>query len=146
MINILILNSIFDKKIMKIKQISHFKAASAMELFGLTPDRNSIRDSADVRNDVANGASKVSRGAGIVGSAATVAAAIPGPHEPTAAVTAVTATGVGFAADVLEQVARPDQRKFFIDQFNARPHSTQNSFDRLNFSFIFRTNYDLHII
>jgi hypothetical protein len=78
---------------------------------GLTPDRNPIRDSADIRNDVADGASTVSRGAGIVGSAATTAAAIPGPHEPTAAVTAVTATGVGFAADVIEQVARPDVGK-----------------------------------
>jgi filamentous hemagglutinin len=83
---------------------------------GLTPDRNPIRDSADVRNDVADGASSVSRGAGIVGSAATAAAAIPGPHEPTAAATAVTATGVGFAADVLEQLVRPDPQKYFKEQ------------------------------
>jgi hypothetical protein len=36
------------------------------------------------------------------GRAATAAVAVPGPHQPGAAVTAATATGVGFVADVVE--------------------------------------------
>jgi filamentous hemagglutinin len=83
---------------------------------GVAPNRNSIRDSADVRNDVADGAALTSRGAGIVGSAATAAAAVPGPHEPAAAATAATATGVGLVADVVEQMIRPDPQKYFKEQ------------------------------
>jgi aldose 1-epimerase len=48
-INILILNFIFDKKIMKIKDISHLKPACIMELFGLTPDNDTV-DSIELTN------------------------------------------------------------------------------------------------
>jgi hypothetical protein len=71
-------------------------------------NRNPIRDSADVRNDVADGAALTSRGAGIVGSTATMAAEMPGPHQPGAAAAAVTATGIGLVSDVVEQLARPN--------------------------------------
>ena len=75
---------------------------------GVAGVRNSVRDVNDIRNDVADGAAVVSRGSGIVGSTATAASTIPGPHQPGAATTAVVATGVGFTADVIEQIARPD--------------------------------------
>jgi hypothetical protein len=75
---------------------------------GVAGVKNPVRDVTDVRNDVADGAALVSRGSGIVGSTATAASTIPGPHQPGAATTAVVATGVGFVADVVEQVARPD--------------------------------------
>jgi filamentous hemagglutinin len=53
----------------------------------------------------------VSRTSGIIGSAATAAAATPGPHQPVAAGTAVVATGVGMAADAVEQAINPDVGK-----------------------------------
>ena len=37
-----------------------------------------------------------------------MAAAVPGPHQPGAATTALVATGVGLAANLVEQVARPN--------------------------------------
>jgi hypothetical protein len=78
---------------------------------GLSGVKNPVRDINDIRGDVADGAEVVSRGAGIVGGTETAASKIPGPHQPGAATTAVVATGVGFAADVIEQVARPDMGK-----------------------------------
>jgi hypothetical protein len=75
---------------------------------GISPVRNPVRDINDIRNDVADGAALVSRGSGIVGSTATVAAVMPGPHQPGAATTALTATVVGLGADAVEQIARPD--------------------------------------
>ena len=83
---------------------------------GISPVANPIRNAADIQNDIANGASTVSRGAVIVGGAATTAAEIPGPHQPLAAETAITAAGVGFAADVVEQIVRPDPQKYFKEQ------------------------------
>ncbi|WP_439645555.1 hypothetical protein, partial [Serpentinimonas barnesii] len=73
--------------------------------------RDPLRDAADVRNDVAVMSEVVGRVAGIVGSTATAAAVQPGPHQPLATKVAVTATGVGLAADFVEQVARPDVGK-----------------------------------
>ncbi len=78
---------------------------------GVAGVKNPVRDVTDVRNDVADGAALVSRGSGIVGSTATAASTIPGPHQPGAATTAVVATGVGFVADVVEQVTRPSVGK-----------------------------------
>jgi hypothetical protein len=78
---------------------------------GVRGVRSPIRDGSDVRSDVAAGALVVSRVAGIVGSAATAAAVAPGPHQPGAATTAVVATGVGFAADAVQQLAKPDVGK-----------------------------------
>lgn len=78
---------------------------------GVLPERNAVRDEADIREDAADIASGVGRGAGVVSSAATAAATVPGPHQPAAATTAVIATGAGFAADVVEQVAQPDTGK-----------------------------------
>lgn len=83
---------------------------------GLLPVRNPVRDIEDIRHDVADGAAVVGRGAGIVEAGSTAAAVIPGAHQPGAVATAVTAAGVGFAANVLEQIARPDQKQFFINQ------------------------------
>ena len=67
-----------------------------------------LRDSGDVRKDVVKGAEGVSRTAGVVGSAATVAAATPGPHQPEAAALALTATGVGLVADGVVQALEPN--------------------------------------
>ena len=53
----------------------------------------------------------VSRGAGVIGSTATAAAAVPGPHQPVAAGTAVVAGTVGAAADAAEQAINPDGAK-----------------------------------
>lgn len=75
---------------------------------GTLPLRGPLRDGGDVRNDVATGADLLSRGAGVVGSAATMAAVVPGPHQPGAASVALGATGMGLAADALGQVAQPD--------------------------------------
>lgn len=69
----------------------------------------------DVRNDVADGAAVVIRGSDITAAASTMAAAVPGPHQPGAVTTAVVATGVGFVANVVEQVARPDVGKGLND-------------------------------
>jgi filamentous hemagglutinin len=82
--------------------------ASAECAGGVAGVKNPVRDGSDIRNDVADGAAGVSRGSGIVGSTATAASAIPGPHQPGAVTTALVATGVGFTADVIEQIARPD--------------------------------------
>jgi hypothetical protein len=85
--------------------------ASAECAGGVAGVKNAVRDVTDMRNDVADGAAGVSRGSGIVGSTATAASAIPGPHQPGAVTTALVATGVGFTADVIEQIARPDVGK-----------------------------------
>ncbi|WP_346308912.1 hypothetical protein, partial [Limnohabitans sp.] len=82
---------------------------------GVVGVRNPVRDGTDIRNDVADGAALVSRGSGIVGSTATAVSTIPGPHQPGAATTALFATGVGFTADVIEQIARPDVGKGLND-------------------------------
>ena len=75
---------------------------------GVAGIKNSIRDINDVRNDVADGAAIAGRGADITAATSTMAAAVPGPHQPGAATTAIVATGVGFMANVVEQAARPD--------------------------------------
>ena len=84
---------------------------------GVLPLRDPLRDAADVRNDVAVMSEMVGRVAGIVGSTATAAAVQPGPHQPLATKVAVTATGVGLAADFVEQVAGPDVGKGVNDFF-----------------------------
>lgn len=79
-------------------------------MFGLTPDRNSIRDSADVRNDVVDGAALVGRGAGVVSNTAT-AIEVSSPDlriKAGAVAVGAAATAVDFAFKVVEQVARPD--------------------------------------
>ena len=86
---------------------------------GQIPTRpGSSRDPNDVRNDVANAAAATSRAAGVVASTATVIAAtdVEPLTKAGAATTAAGATVVGFISDVIEQAARPDQRKFFIEQ------------------------------
>jgi hypothetical protein len=93
--------------------------ASAECAGGVAGVKNAVRDGSDIRNDVADGAAGVSRGSGIVGSTATAASAIPGPHQPGAVTTALVATGVGFTADVIEQIARPDVGKGVHDFFLA---------------------------
>jgi filamentous hemagglutinin len=81
----------------------------------LLPIRNPIKEGKDIRQDAANTAALVGRGAGIVSNAATAAAAVPGPHQPAAAGIAVTATGVDFVSKVVEQFASPDKGKLLIE-------------------------------
>ena len=83
-------------------------AVTAEAAAGLSGVKNPIRDISDIRNDVADGAAAVGRGSDITAATSTMAAAVPGPHQPGAATTAMIATGVGFAANVVEQVARPN--------------------------------------
>jgi Hemagglutinin repeat len=83
-------------------------ALTAEAAAGLFPVRNPVRDVNDIRNDVADGAAVVGRGSDVTAATSTMAAAVPGPHQPGAATTALIATGVGFAANVVEQVARPN--------------------------------------
>jgi hypothetical protein len=90
-------------------------AVTAEAAAGLLPVRNPVRDVNDIRNDVADGAAVVGRGSDITAATSTMAAAVPGPHQPGAATTALVATGVGFAANVVEQVARPDVGKGLND-------------------------------
>jgi filamentous hemagglutinin len=77
---------------------------------GIAPSRPELRDEERVRNDIAEMAGTVSRGAGVVASTSTVVATFsPEPTtKSTAAVVAGISTGVGFVADVVEQAARPD--------------------------------------
>lgn len=89
--------------------------ASAECAGGVAGVKNAVRDGNDVRNDVADGAAVVIRGSDITAAASTMAAAVPGPHQPGAVTTAVVATGVGFVANVVEQVARPDVGKGLND-------------------------------
>jgi len=90
-------------------------AVTAEAAAGLSPVRNPIKDGDDIRQDTANTAALVGRGAGIVSNAATAAAAVPGPHQPVAAGVAVTATGVDFVSKVVEQIASPDKGKLLIE-------------------------------
>jgi hypothetical protein len=90
-------------------------AVTAEAAAGLLPMRNPVRDINDIRNDVADGAAVVGRGSDITAATSTMAAAVPGPHQPGAATTALVATGVGLAANVVEQVARPDVGKGLND-------------------------------
>jgi hypothetical protein len=84
---------------------------------GLTPDRNPIRDSADVRNDVADGASLVGRGAGVVSNTATaIEVGSPDPRvKAGAAAVGVVSTVVDFASKVVEQVARPNTGQGIVE-------------------------------
>jgi hypothetical protein len=86
---------------------------------GLLPVRNPIRDIEDIRHDVASSAEMVGRGADITAATSTMAAAVPGPHQPGAATTAAVATGVGFVANAIEQLARPDVGRGMNDSLSA---------------------------
>ena len=61
----------------------------------------------------------VSRTAGVVGSTATTVAAIPGPHQPVAAGTAVIATGVGIAADAVEALIQKNPATYVKTQLES---------------------------
>ena len=82
---------------------------------GLSGVKNPVRDVNDIRRDVADGAAVVGRGSDITAATSTMAAAVPGPHQPGAAATALVSTGFGLAANVVEQVARPDMGKGLND-------------------------------
>ncbi len=84
---------------------------------GLPLDRNPIRDSVDIRNDVADGAALVGRGAGVVSNTATaIEVGSPDPRiKIGAAAVGATATAVDFASKVVEQVARPDTGKGAVE-------------------------------
>jgi len=60
------------------------------------------------REAIADAAQTTSRGAGVVAAGATAVAAQGGPYGRPAQGVAVMATGVGAAADVVEQLARPN--------------------------------------
>jgi hypothetical protein len=68
-----------------------------------------------ILNTAADGAAFVSREAGMVGSTATAVAAYPNPFQPEAAALAITSTTIGFAADVAEQILRPDPGKLITN-------------------------------
>ena len=70
--------------------------------------RDGLRHDLDVRQEVANGADSVSRAADLIGSSATVATAVPGPHQAATAGIALAATTVGLGASALSQLAKPD--------------------------------------
>jgi hypothetical protein len=66
---------------------------------------------------IADGAETTSRQAGVIGAAATAAtAAASPPVKPITGAVAVGATVIGVAADVVEQVARPDAKQVFKEQ------------------------------
>jgi hypothetical protein len=69
------------------------------------------------REAIADGASNTSRQAGVIGAAATAATAAASPQvKPITGSVAIGATVIGVAADVVEQLARPDAEKIFKEQ------------------------------
>lgn len=60
----------------------------------------------------------INRGAGIVSSSATAAAAVPGPHQPVAAGVALGATVVGVVAEGVQQIVKPDPKQFILEQLS----------------------------
>ena len=93
-------------------------AVTAEAAAGLSPVRNPIKDGEDIRQDGANAASLLGRGAGIVSNAATAAAAVPGPHQPAAVGVAATATGVDFVSKLVEQGLSPHAGKALFEIFS----------------------------
>ncbi len=71
----------------------------------------------DAREALADGASTLSRQAGVVAAAATAATAAASPQvKPITGSVAVGATVIGVAADVVGQVVRPDAKQVFKEQ------------------------------
>lgn len=60
------------------------------------------------REDIADGAATLSRQSGVVGAGAVAVGSQAGPYAQPAKAVAVGATAIGFVADVVEQIARPD--------------------------------------
>jgi hypothetical protein len=69
----------------------------------------------EIRQEIAGGAERLGRQAGVIGAAATAASAIPGAHQPITSATAVGATAINIGAIALEQLARPDPGKLVVD-------------------------------
>jgi hypothetical protein len=73
--------------------------------------------SQQAKEAIADGASSVSRQAGVIGAVATTAtAAAPPQVKPITGSVAVGATVIGVAADAVEQMARPDAKQVFKEQ------------------------------
>ncbi|MEJ7686506.1 MAG: DUF637 domain-containing protein, partial [Variovorax sp.] len=69
----------------------------------------------ETRLEIAVGAERLGRQAGVVGAVATAVAATPGPHQVAAAATAIGATAVNLGATTVEQLFRPDPGKALVD-------------------------------
>jgi hypothetical protein len=84
---------------------------------GVGVQQSSLPELGDAaRNAIADGAASTSRAAGIVAAGATAAAAQGGVYGRPATAVAAIATLLGYSADTLEQLARPDPKKFFFEQ------------------------------
>lgn len=68
-----------------------------------------------MRQEIAGGAERLGRQAGVIGAAATAASAVPGPHQPVTGATAVGAIAINFGATAVEQLLRPDPGKLIVD-------------------------------
>lgn len=71
--------------------------------------------SPETKQEIAGGAERLGRQAGVIGAAATAASAVPGPHQPITGATAVGATAIDIGATVVEQLVRPDTGKLVVD-------------------------------
>jgi hypothetical protein len=67
------------------------------------------------RQEIAGGAERLGRQAGVVNAAATAVSAVPGPHQPITAATAVGAAAINVGATAIEQLLRPDPGKLVVD-------------------------------
>ena len=72
-----------------------------------------------VRNTAADTASMVSTNAGRIGAATASAASIPSPYAPGLACAAYVATVVGFGADSVVQLMKPDVVQYWTNSSSA---------------------------
>ena len=73
--------------------------------------------SQQTKEAIADGASNISRQAGVIGAGATAATTVVPPAiKPITGSVAIGATAIGVAADTLEQMARPDAEKIIKEQ------------------------------
>lgn len=75
----------------------------------------SVPISAQTREAIADGAANLSRQAGVVAAGAVAVSSQAGPYGQPAKAVAVGATVVGFGADAVEQIARPNTGQVVVN-------------------------------